>query len=60
MHKPKRVRIVFDADRDYRVELKILSAHLGIPISHLIFHALEKVYGLEPPQSARKSPAGHE
>lgn len=45
-----RVRIVFDADAEYRTNLKILSAKLQKPINQIIFHALEQVYNLHPPK----------
>jgi len=44
MSKDKRVRIIFDADIDFRTEIKILAARKGKSVSELIRDALEKVY----------------
>jgi len=44
MSKDKRVRIIFDADIDFRTELKILSARTGKSVSQIIRESLEKSY----------------
>ena len=46
----KRLRIIFDANEEYRKKLKILAAEQNKSVNQIIYEAIEKVYGIEPPE----------
>lgn len=44
-----RIRIIFDANEDYRKKLKILAAEKSTSVNQIIYEAIQKTYGIEPP-----------
>ena len=46
-----RVRMIFDASEDYRRQLKMLAAEKGTSVNQIIYEAVRKTYGIEPPKN---------
>ena len=46
-----RIRMIFDVSEEYRRQLKVLAAQNGTSVNQIIYEALKKTYGIEPPKS---------
>lgn len=47
-----RIRMIFDVNEDYRRQLKVLAAQKGTSVNHIIYEAIKKTFGIEPPKNS--------
>jgi acyl carrier protein len=48
-----RIRIIFDANEEYRKKLKMLAAEKGTTVNQIIYDAIKKTYGINPPNTEK-------
>lgn len=48
----KRLRMIFDVSEEYRKQLKVLAAQKGTSVNQIVYEAIKKTFGIEPPKSS--------